>query len=402
MCSERTLILEVSGIKKSYPRVSSPARRLLQLIWPREQSDDLEVLRDVGFCLARGETLAIIGRNGAGKSTLLQIICGTLQPSKGAVCAHGKIAALLELGAGFNPDFTGRENIYLNAALHGLTRAQIDARLDDILAFADIGEYIDQPLRTYSSGMQVRLAFSAITHVDADILIIDEALAVGDAFFVQKCMRFLREFQQRGSILFVSHDSSAVTALCNRALWLDNGRVRMLDSAKVVCEAYLADQFGEQVEAGSGGFGQGGARIENVRLSISGGEELKLYQGEELVRLTVQLQALRDIDSPIVGFYVKDRLGQTLFGENTCQVENYTELRLAAGGRLLVSFEFEMPRLQTGDYTVAVAVAAGTQKEHVQHHWVHDALVFHVSQSSGATGLVGIPMKQIQIKPVAA
>ncbi len=200
-------------------------------------------LRDVEFTVERGETVGIIGRNGSGKSTLLQLICGTLAPTAGEVKVKGRVAALLELGAGFNPEFSGRENVYMCASILGLERAEIDRRFPDIAAFAEIGEFIERPVKTYSSGMYVRLAFAVIAHVDADILVIDEALAVGDAFFTQKCMRFLRDFQKRGSLLFVSHDTSAVINLCRRALWLEEGRMRMAGSAKDVCEAYLATLF---------------------------------------------------------------------------------------------------------------------------------------------------------------
>ncbi len=234
-------VIEVRGMGKVYPIYDKPHHRLMQMVvggnqrWYRE----FEALRDINFTIQRGETVGIVGRNGSGKSTLLQIICGTLAPSTGDVRVRGRVAALLELGAGFNPEFTGRENVYLNGSVLGLTRSEIDKRFDEIAAFADIGEFIEQPVKSYSSGMAMRLAFSVMAHVDADILIIDEALAVGDAFFTQKCMRYLREFKSRGTLLFVSHDSSAVTGLCERAVWLDHGRQQACGTAKEVVHAYL-------------------------------------------------------------------------------------------------------------------------------------------------------------------
>lgn len=369
------------------------------MLSPGYQADTRVALENITFDLKRGETLAIIGRNGAGKSTLLQMICKTLTPSSGQVLANGKIAALLELGAGFNPDFTGRENIYLNAALHGLTRRQVDERMSSILDFAEIGDYIDQPVRTYSSGMYVRLAFAAITHVDAEILIIDEALAVGDIFFVQKCMRFLRQFQQTGSILFVSHDSAAVTALCDRALWIQEGRVHMLGLAKTVSEAYLAQQFdGDTTESSPQSFGSGGAQISVVDLIGEENQAITLISGGELVRLRIAIDANNALAGPIVGFYVKDRLGQTLFGDNTWQTYANAPVAIPAGKRFFAEFSFVMPRLMTGNYTVAIAVAEGTQTQHEQHHWIHDALAFQVVQTDGGTGLVGIPMQHIHIE----
>lgn len=198
-------------------------------------------VKGVTFSLKRGESLAIVGRNGSGKSTLLQLICGTLVPSEGTIRTKGRIAALLELGSGFNPEFTGRENVFLNASLLGLSRKETNERLDSILAFADIGDFIDQPVKTYSSGMTVRLAFSVIANVDADMLIIDEALAVGDAYFTQKCMRFIQRYREEHGLLFVSHDASAVMSLCDRAMLLAKGQIKSLASPKTVIEEYVRD-----------------------------------------------------------------------------------------------------------------------------------------------------------------
>ena len=214
---------------------------------------DFHALHPISFEIPPATSFGILGRNGSGKSTLLQMIAGTLTPTGGAVEVRGRVAALLELGSGFNPEFTGRENVYMNASILGIPRRMVDERFDDIAAFADIGEYMDQPVKTYSSGMYVRLAFSVITHVDADVLIVDEALAVGDVFFVQKCMRFLRRFQEQGVLLFVSHDLSSINRLCDQALWLDNGSLRMRGSPKEVTEAY----FTEYYAGGANGSGFG-------------------------------------------------------------------------------------------------------------------------------------------------
>src|SRR5258708_7334115 len=221
------LAVQAEGVGKNYRLYATPRDRLKQLVARarRQYYREFSALTDVGFDVRRGETVGIIGRNGSGKSTLLQIVCGTLQPSAGRIATQGRIAAILELGAGFSPEFSGRENIFLNGYIVGLTQQEIEARFDAICAFADIGDFIEQPIKTYSTGMVVRLAFAVMAHVDADILVIDDALAVGDARFVQKCMRFLREFKARGTLLFVSHDTSAVTSLSDRVLWLDGGRV---------------------------------------------------------------------------------------------------------------------------------------------------------------------------------
>ena len=215
--SSDDIAIRVENLSKCYTLYDAPRDRLKQFVLPRLQRGigkpsrnyyrEFWALKDISFEIRKGETVGIIGRNGSGKSTLLQILCGTLTPNSGTVAINGRVAALLELGAGFNPDFTGRENVYMNGSVLGLTKEQIDARFDEIAAFADIGEFLFQPVKTYSSGMYVRLAFAVIAHVDAEILIIDEALAVGDAFFVQKCMRFLRDFMTRGTVLFASHDT---------------------------------------------------------------------------------------------------------------------------------------------------------------------------------------------------
>lgn len=206
--------------------------------------DTYWALRDVTLDVSRGESVAIIGRNGSGRSTLLQTICGTLTPTTGTATVRGRVAALLELGAGFNPEFTGRENVFLSAAILGLT--EIRERYDATAEFAGIGDFIEQPVKLYSSGMYARLAFAVAAHVDADVLIIDEILAVGDAAFTQKCMRFIRQFKKRGTLLFVSHDSTSVINLCDRALWLDRGTVRELGPSKDVCHNYLASIMAEK------------------------------------------------------------------------------------------------------------------------------------------------------------
>ena len=215
------IAIRVQNITKTYQIYDKPQDRLKQSLWRGRKQfyREFKALDDVSFEVKKGETVGIIGRNGSGKSTLLQIICGTLAPTSGTVEVNGRVAALLELGAGFNPEFTGKENVYMNASILGLSKEEIDAKYDDIVAFADIGDFIEQPVKTYSSGMYVRLAFAVIAHVDADILVIDEALAVGDVFFTQKCMRFIEQYQENGgAILFVSHDMATVTKLCQSVL----------------------------------------------------------------------------------------------------------------------------------------------------------------------------------------
>lgn len=244
--------IRIEGLSKRYAVYHSPFERLKHVVLPGRQKgfDEFWALSDINLTIARGETCAIVGRNGSGKSTLLQILCGTLRGTSGLVEVNGRVAALLELGAGFNVDFTGRENVYMNGAVLGLSREDIDGRFAEIEAFAEIGDFIDQPVKTYSSGMYVRLAFAVAIHVDPQILIVDEALAVGDSRFQAKCMNRIKKMQKTGvTILFVSHDIGAVRSLCERALWLDKGKVRLIDDAFSVTAQYNQYLFQSEEEA---------------------------------------------------------------------------------------------------------------------------------------------------------
>lgn len=404
---------------------------------------DFHALQGVSFQVHKGQTVGIIGRNGSGKSTLLQIICGTLAPTSGEAYFNGKVAALLELGSGFNPEFTGRENVYLSGLLYGLSKKQIDDRYEKIIEFADIGNFVDQPVKTYSSGMMVRLAFSVIAHVDAEILIIDEALAVGDVFFTQKCMRFLRNFMETGTVLFVSHDTASVKSLCSHVIWLNQGNVLQSGPPKDVCDNYLSalleSQHGRadkpirtgqlsgeasfrecydqrqqflnssnlrndlqlfEFNQNSSEYGNEQASILDVEFRTIDGQRLIWIVGGEEVVLTVRAIGYRDISSPIVGFYIKDRLGQTLFGENTYLKYWNNPVHLQSGQEFEASFHYKMPILPAGDYSVCVALADGTQSEHTQLHWIHDAVVFRSESSSVSTGLIGIPMHKMTIEKV--
>lgn len=434
--------IEARGLGKCYQLYDKPVHRMLQSLIGGKQRFYREfwALRGLDFEVRRGETLGIIGRNGAGKSTLLQLLAGTLKPTEGHAAVHGRVAALLELGSGFNPDFSGRQNVYLNAAILGLTRHEIDARIDDILAYADIGEFVDQPVRNYSTGMMMRLAFAVVAHVDADILIIDEALAVGDAFFMQKCMRFLRDFRKRGTMLFVSHDGGAVTSLCDRAIWLEHGRVQRIGGARMVMEAYLEASIVERQGSGArattlrpvrrelsghtvdprqelidrsmlrndlrifpfqpeAGFGESKVHIVHAAFRNESGQAIGMVVAGECVTLDVDLQAERPVDNVIVGFYVKDRLGQLLFGDNTV-FSHEGDFEVVAGELFRARFRFVMPRLVPGDYFIAVGVAEGTQEQHVIQHWMHEALRFAATGGTLSSGLIGIPMLDVQLERI--
>jgi lipopolysaccharide transport system ATP-binding protein len=448
--------INVSKVTKCHLIFARPEDRLKQIVVPRLQGllgrpksvfyREFWALRELSLQVPYRQTLGIIGRNGAGKSTLLQILCGTLAPTTGTVETKGRIAALLELGSGFNPDFTGRENVYLNATVLGLKKHEIDERFEAIATFAGIGSFIDQPVKTYSSGMFVRLAFAVIAHVDADILIIDEALAVGDAVFTQKCMRFLRRFKEKGTLIFVSHDINSVINLCERAVWLDQGVVKMDGPAKQVAESYFQDtqqeiagaesyeslqsnENGEKVSAlrdknaaranlipsipdsqlptitlfnnlaESTGWHTGGASITEVRLSDAHEVTSVSFRGGDFVSLEVDAAITQKLESPIIGFVVKDRLGQSLFGDNTY---GYGEITPASpGDSLTAHFSFTLPLLPTGTYTMTIAIADGTPTQNIQHHWLHDAVVLNVVTPRLWLGLVGIPMHSVSLDKTA-
>lgn len=451
MSSDASIAIELNDVSKCYHIFENPRDRLMQMLFGkrRQYYKEFWAIQPLSLKVRKGETVALVGRNGSGKSTLLQMICGTLNTTTGTITTNGRVAALLELGSGFNPEFTGRENVYLNAAMLGLTEREIDERYNEIVEFADIGEFIDQPVKTYSSGMYVRLAFAVVAHVDADILVIDEALAVGDAVFTQKCMRFLRRFQEEGTILFVSHDMGAVISLCDRAHWLDKGSLQKSGKPKDISAAYLAAtyeahqgasttqrkkaarktavevedkpapkvlrdmrldfinqtplrndielfRFREDAES----FGKGGISIENVMLCDLEGQQLQWVVGGERVGLHVQCAVHQDIFSPIVGFFIKDRLGQVLFGDNTYITYMEDPLSAQAGESFTAVFQFQMPILPNGEYSVNVAVAEGNQQDHVQHQWIHEAMIFRSTSTSITTGLVGIPMESIKLEVV--
>jgi lipopolysaccharide transport system ATP-binding protein len=439
MSSDPSPVVIARGLAKSYTLYPRPSDRFAHLFMPWRKYPTFDALKDVTFTVERGETVGIIGQNGAGKSTLLQLVTGIVAPTAGEVRVSGRVAALLELGAGFEPDFTGRENILLNGTILGLSSRELKDRTDAIIAFSELGPFIDRPVRTYSSGMFMRLAFSVAAHVDADLLIIDEALSVGDVRFTQKCLRFLKEFKQRGSILFVSHDLGSVTGLCDKAIWLDHGRVRGEGPAIKICEQYVGSLFdgvtvntpvthahrepakeinGEIVllddEAPPQGskpgttsisafnpdastFGSGGAAVIDVGVfSPANGERLsQVVEGQE-IDLRMLVKADVTVERPIMGFYLKDRLGQLLMGDNSYW-DTVSQPSIPAGDRLAFRFRFNWPALARGTYTLTVALADGVMEDHIQRHWLHDAVILEVLSSSSRLALVGVQLRRVLV-----
>ncbi len=452
-----TPVIRLRGVSKRYRIFDRPLDRLKQALRPQRcYHKDFWALRDIDLDITAGTSLGVLGRNGSGKSTLLQLICGTLTPTAGSIAVQGRVAALLELGSGFNPEYSGIENIFLNGSLHGLSRRSIQERLDSILAFADIGDYAQQPIKTYSSGMVVRLAFSVIAHVDADILVIDEALAVGDVYFTQKCARFLQRFREQGTLLFVSHDMEAVKALCDRAALMEGGRLRLLGSTKSVTETYFAEAMGGLADSRGAEEGDGrldpwiapsaGSRTwydfrqqelgeerfaslqqvssfqEAISEAIGSGPEPPLaavtisevalidprsgaavreFLGGFTYRLRIRCRCHHDMQQPDVGFCLNDRTGQVLFGDNTNLLAD--RMPWQAGHEYVVGFVFDFPLLRVGDYTITAAVQEHGAEQPCVITWIHDALLLHTRHSSTGMGLSGVPMRSIEvIDPQAA
>jgi lipopolysaccharide transport system ATP-binding protein len=361
-------------VSKSYPVYRSPKDRLKELVTFNRLSfhEDFWALRDLSFTVARGETFCVVGENGSGKSTLLQVIAGILSHSEGDVEIRGRVAALLELGSGFNPEFTGHENIYLNASILGLTSKEIDERYAAITGFAEIGDFIHQPVKTYSSGMVVRLAFAIAIHVDPEILLVDEALAVGDIYFRQRCMRKVHELRAAGvTIVFVSHALGDVKAIGDRCLWLDGGRLREIGPVDAVISKYLAamtakdsaylgqrasapkpssahlpppPEAAERIPNVDHRHGDGRAEVTGIALYDEYGRELNLLSPGTKVVVRISVLAHADVALPNVGFMMRNHMGLDFAGTNTTR-EGHQLPPMRAGDRITVDFHLELPEL---------------------------------------------------------
>lgn len=426
------IVIDAQDLGKCYHIYDRPSHRLLQGLarGRKRYFREFWALRGVSLQVRRGRTLGIVGRNGSGKSTLLQMLAGTLTPTEGHVRVNGRIAALLELGSGFNQDFTGRENIYLNASILGLSRAEIDARLDSILEFADIGDFIDQPIRNYSSGMVVRLAFAVQAQVQPQILIVDEALAVGDARFQAKCFARLRQLKDEGvSILLVSHSADQIVQHCDDAILLDGGRVLHAGKPRDVVNRYHDLLFGKgkaerkrrepgrrgelasvpAFEGGAGGYesrpnynpyeyrwGDGAAQIVDFELrSADGLYPVSLRSGDRLA-LTLRIAFERDVVRPILGFFVKTKEGVVVYASNTeyKPVNAFAEAGVA-GTSVDVALSFDC-RLADGDYFLSVGVASRDEADVVPHDRRFDSIHIKVSGADffGMADL-GLEMRQV-------
>ena len=399
--------VEFAQVSKSYSIYASSGDRLKELatFQRRKFHSDYWALRDVSFSVERGETFCIVGENGSGKSTLLQICAGILQPTAGDVSVNGRVAALLELGAGFDPEFSGRDNVYLNGAILGLSTREMDRRFPEIEAFAEIGEFIRQPVKTYSSGMVVRLAFAVAIHLDPEILLVDEALSVGDIYFRQRCMRKVHELRSRGiTILFVSHSTGDVKALGDRAMWLERGRVMAFGKTDLVVAQYMAamaakdDRYRDHapVEALSAykpppeviteipniDHRFGDARAEILGIGIFGESANKLHHLEPNATIVVRISARANanLDRPIVGFMFRNQLGVDFAGTNT-EREGYSLPPLPAGEICTVDFHIDLPALYAASFSFSPAIADGTLEHYSMCDWIDNAVVLQMTRS---------------------
>ncbi len=437
--SSEDFAVRVQNLSKRYEIYASPRDRLKQFLLPRLHRllgrpgkayfRDFWALNDVSFDVQPGETVGIIGRNGSGKSTLLQMICGTLSPTRGTVQTRGRVAALLELGSGFNPDFTGRENVYLNAAVLGLSQQEIDSRLADIIDFADIGQFIDQPVKTYSSGMVVRLAFAVQSQIEPDILIVDEALSVGDAKFQAKCFDRLTKLKERGtSILLVTHSSEQIVTHCSRAVLLNDGAVIEIGEPRRIVNRYLDLLFGRvrkpPAPTGDGSsvapsepitpskyplsctadvfsshpgynpheyrWGDGSARILDFFLLADGESYPSTICTGAHVTLALSIEFVTHLVRPILGVTIKTKEGVTVYGINseTLNVETFEALG-HAGSVIVPELAFQC-RLAPGDYFVSLGLASRQGADVVPHDRRYDAIHLHIAPDTSFHGLVNL------------
>lgn len=407
------IAIQISNLSKAYKIFDKPTDRIKESLNPfgKRYSKDFYALHNVSVSIYKGETIGVIGKNGAGKSTLLKMITGVLTPSSGNITINGRIASLLELGAGFNPEMTGIENIYFNGTIMGYTKKEIDAKLDDILDFADIGDFIHQPVKMYSSGMFARLAFAVNVNVKPDILIVDEALSVGDVFFQNKCFKRMADLQKQGvTVLFVSHDMGSIRQLCSKCLWLDNGTKRQYGPVEEVAAAYFNEQLAERNQlhkevvkhpqevdrciqpvltekqmilprlAPCQGFFNKDVVIQSF-VFLENGRQAAILEDGHTYEAVMAVEFHKAFDKLIYGFVVENNKGIAVIGVNSWMTSQGKTINVDSPGTILARFTFTMPKIMQGSYTVSPAVAQGTASEHIQLTWLENALMVDVQNS---------------------
>ena len=424
-------MIKAERISKCYRIYERPADRLKELLTFGRKSyhETFWAVQDVDLEVPRGCCLGIVGENGSGKSTLLRMIAGVARPTGGSVQVNGRVSALLELGAGFNPEFTGRENIFLNAAILGLSDKDTRARIPSIEKFADIGAFVDRPVKTYSSGMFVRLAFAVAVHMDPDVLVVDEALSVGDFFFQQRCMRRIQQLKQQGvTIVFVSHDLTALRSLADRVIWMEHGRVRAAGKPDQIVSEYVSlmaargrqDAIAEEasgtppvvsrdLEVSEAALakippfltaipnidhrhGNGRARVQGIGVFDEAGRPVTgVSQGSRLcIRISVLFH--QDVERPNVGFMLRNRLGEDVTGSNV-MFEGEVLPPARDGDRMSIDFVMDLPLLQGGYYHFSPAVAEGALNQYDVCDWIDNACAIEVIQNTTTHGHMRIPLR---------
>jgi ABC-type polysaccharide/polyol phosphate transport system ATPase subunit len=435
--------ITLKNVSKAYRLYSAPSDRLKEALFRgrRKYHDLFWAVKNVSLDIPEGATVGVIGTNGSGKSTLLQMIAGIVQPTEGEIVVNGRIAALLELGSGFDPEFSGRENVYMNSAIMGISEAETDSRFSEIAEFAGIGSFIDQPVKKYSSGMFVRLAFATAVNVDPDILLVDEALAVGDIFFQHRCMAKIRKFQEEGkTVFFVSHDIDAVGKLCSHVVLLNSGRLVMMgDPSDVIHEYYkifynynnilyinndtenkghsiftnsrvssshmdFDPDISEKtedipsaivsmkpVENHDGRIGGIKGAISAFRLCDVHGNEKGIFYGGDRIRLTILIECNEDVEMPVAGISVKDLYGSEILRSNSDIAGNSIPY-LKKNARILVTFEFTLPDLKKGSYSVSAGFASGTTEQSILFDYIENITVFEIENRNMCLGMLNIPI----------
>jgi ABC-type polysaccharide/polyol phosphate transport system ATPase subunit len=415
------------AVSKAYPIYDSPGDRLRELFrfGRRGLARSFDALREISFEVERGTTFSIIGENGAGKSTLLQLIAGILQPTGGKLEVRGRVSALLELGSGFNPEFTGRDNVFLNASILGLSRREVEACYSEILDFAEIGDFIHRPVKTYSTGMVVRLAFAVAINVRPEILLVDEALAVGDIYFRQRCMRRIHQMQRAGvTIVYVTHNIADVKSIATRAMWLEHGRIAEIgDPDRVVSryQAYMVNKDIEYVrhhparpaqEAGLAPahhaeieivetipnidfrYGTGRAKILGIAALSRRGEPLLLLPPGEEIIVRISVCAESALERPLVGFMLRNHMGVDFSGTNTA-LEDAHLPPLQPGEVATVDFRVQLPALYPGHFSFSPAVADGTLEAYEMCDWIDNALTLQMEKRVEMYGYFRLPCQAL-------
>ncbi|TBR58583.1 ABC transporter ATP-binding protein [Mastigocladus laminosus UU774] len=441
------LAISLKNISKCYKCYARPVDRLKEILLPgNSHAQEFWALRNINLEVFKGETLGIIGQNGSGKSTLLQIIARTLTPTTGDVLVNGRVSALLELGSGFNPEFTGRQNVFFNGQILGLSREEIEAKFDDIAAFAEIGDFMDETVKTYSSGMFVRLAFAVAINVNPEILIVDESLAVGDGIFVHRCMAKIKDFQDTGgTILFVSHDIGAISRLCSEAIWINSGEIVDTGKPAEVCKHYQAwiheevnKRTAKQISSernvsknsqnideekidiskittkefnpftkkpyiafsGYERFGTGRAEIESVSIVDMDEQPIQLVYPGDLVKIRVTTYRHDKIVKPNVGIALLDRLRTVLSGWSTELLDkNFANYWLSQSdiGRATVEFEFIWPHLAGGNYAFDIAFGDGPHENLEMLDWIQNTTVIQAAVNDLFDGIFQVSGRKVRL-----